>query len=110
MEKDQAAQLIAVYGGRFPSYTLHNIYEELQKMDYSEASIRMAQTTDPTIAILISVFLGQLGIDRFFIGDTMLGVLKLITCGGCGVWTIIDWFLIMGSTKEKNFNRFNKIF
>ena len=57
MEKDQAAQLIAVYGGRFPSYTLHNIYEELQKMDYSEASIRMAQTTDPTIAILISVFL-----------------------------------------------------
>lgn len=79
-------------------------------MDYSEASIRMAQTTDHTIAILISVFLGQLGIDRFFIGDTILGVLKLITCGGCGVWTIIDWFLIMGSTKEKNFTKFNKIF
>ena len=43
--------------------------------------------------------------DRFFIGDTGLGIGKLITCGGLGIWTIIDWFLIMNATREKNFER-----
>ena len=43
---------------------------------------------------------GYLGIDRFLIGDTGLGIAKLLTCGGLGVWTIIDWFLIMGATSE----------
>lgn len=71
---------------------------------------RLAQSKDPTIVLLISIFLGQFGIDRFFVGDTMMGVLKLITCGGCGIWTIIDWFLIMGVTKDKNYARFNGIF
>lgn len=66
-------------------------------------------TTKPSDP-LISIFLGQFGIDRFFVGDTMMGVLKLITCGGCGIWTIIDWFLIMGVTKDKNYARFNGIF
>ena len=86
------------------------MHTQLQNMDYSEASIRLAQSKDPTIVLLISIFLGQFGIDRFFVGDTMLGVLKLITCGGCGIWTIIDWFLIMGVAKDKNYARFNGIF
>ena len=44
--------------------------------------------------LLISFFLGQLGIDRFYLGYSALGVLKLITCGGCGVWWLIDLILI----------------
>ncbi|HIS03543.1 MAG TPA: TM2 domain-containing protein [Candidatus Pullichristensenella avicola] len=39
-----------------------------------------------TTAIILSVLLGQLGIDRFYLGYTGLGVVKLITCGGFGVW------------------------
>lgn len=57
---------------------------------------------DPTIAIILGIFLGYLGIDRFYIGDTGLGIGKLLTAGGCGVWAIIDWFLIMGATERKN--------
>jgi TM2 domain-containing membrane protein YozV len=44
--------------------------------------------------LLISIFLGWLGIDRFFLGYTGLGVLKLVTVGGCGVWSLVDTILI----------------
>lgn len=39
------------------------------------------------------------------IGDIGLGVLKLLTFGVFGIFTMIDWFLISGRTKEKNFNQ-----
>ena len=39
------------------------------------------------------------------IGDTGLGVGKLLTCGGLGIWTIVDWFLIMGRAREVNFQK-----
>ncbi len=37
--------------------------------------------------------LGCLGIDRFMRGQVGLGILKLLTAGGCGVWALIDWIM-----------------
>ena len=45
-------------------------------------------------ALLLSIFLGHFGIDRFYLGYTTLGIVKLLTFGGCGVWTLIDIILI----------------
>ena len=70
--------------------------------------IQMVQFKDPTPALLISIFAGAYGIDRFYIGDTGMGVGKLLTCGGLGIWAIVDWFLIQGATKEKNLEKFNQ--
>ena len=82
------------------------IRERLLAADESKEGILHAiQFKDPVIALVLSLLTGQLGIDRFFIGDTGLGIGKLITCGGLGIWTIIDWFLIMNATREKNFER-----
>jgi TM2 domain-containing membrane protein YozV len=45
-------------------------------------------------ALLLSIFVGWLGVDRFYLGHIGLGILKLLTGGGCGIWYLIDIILI----------------
>lgn len=51
------------------------------------------------LALVMSIIFGQLGVDRFIMGHVGLGILKLLTLGGCGVWWLIDLILI--ATKYK---------
>ena len=64
---------------------------------------------DPSAQLIISVVLGPLGIDRFLLGDTGVGVLKLLTGGCCGVLTVIDWFSTEKRTRLRNLREIEKI-
>ncbi|HPT78618.1 MAG TPA: TM2 domain-containing protein [Candidatus Atribacteria bacterium] len=89
----------------FPAEKMVYIREKLLAMDDSKFTlVSTVELKDPTTLLLISIFLGSLGIDRFMLGDVGMGILKLLTAGVCGVLTIIDWFTISKKTRELNFN------
>ncbi len=46
------------------------------------------------LCLLMSIFFGSLGVDRFIMGKVGTGILKLITAGGLGVWWLVDLILI----------------
>ena len=76
-------------------------------MDESKFALASSvELKDPTTMLLISLFLGGWGVDRFMLGDKGMGVLKLLTGGCCGILTIVDWFSVQNKTKEMNFNKF----
>lgn len=61
------------------------------------------------VALILSILVGGLGIDRFYLGYTGLGVAKLLTGGGCGVWWLIDLILIAtGKMKDAQGNELQK--
>jgi TM2 domain-containing membrane protein YozV len=57
---------------------------------------------EPVLSFVFSLYFGYLGVDRFYLGQVVLGILKLITFGGLMIWFFVDWFLIMGATRRVN--------
>ena len=90
---------------KFDAAQLPTIIEKLEAIDDNQfLTVTGVNYKDPTVMLLISIFFGELGVDRFLLGDTTNGIIKLLTLGGLGIWAIIDWFSIQQKTKQKNFD------
>lgn len=56
---------------------------------------RFDVSTNWLALLLLAIFLGEFGVDRFYTGKVGTGILKLITLGGCGIWWLIDIIMIV---------------
>lgn len=110
MDQNKVEMFIASTSGRFPPAKLMMMREQLARLDDGKLPIiQSVEYKDPTTLLIVSILIGHLGIDRFMLGETGLGIAKLLTCGGLGIWTIVDWFLIQDMTRELNFRRFAQL-
>lgn len=106
----------------FPPEQIPMIQRELEQLDeQSLNALLMTDIKNPTVALILSIFVGEFGVDRFYAGQKELGIAKLaltvisfvtlfILIGfflliGVYIWKIVDWFLIMGATRQSNFER-----
>ena len=101
MEKEKINQFIMVNGKFFPEMMIEDVKKKLESLDESKESTLMAtEWKNPTVAFIFAFFLGGLGVDRFWLGET-----GLITCAGAGIWGLIDLFTVMNRAKMYNYNK-----
>lgn len=105
MDEQRIRQLLTIYADKLPPMSMDFWVGRIQNARIDENSLQIAlnQLKDPTISLLLSILVGTVGADRFYIGDIGLGIGKLITGGGCGIWWLIDIFMIMDATRRKNY-------
>lgn len=78
--------------GSLPSDGENKTITDIRTKEVAKSGIAQQNLSikDKDILILLAALLGALGIDRFYRGQVGLGILKLITFGGCGIWAFID--------------------
>ena len=109
MEADKVDKFLLANESKFPDYEipihkLLNLPPEKETL-LENTLFENTHFRSPGIILLISIFLGVTGLDRFLIGNIGKGFGKLLTGGGLGIWYIVDWFLITGATKRYNMNK-----
>ncbi|MDE6361518.1 MAG: TM2 domain-containing protein [Clostridia bacterium] len=109
MEQQKIANFMSTYGKYFPAGKRAYIEEGLSKCPNEKYNILSTiNYKNPTTITVLSVFFGGLGVDRFMLGQTGMGILKFLTGGLFGILTIIDWFTVGKKAREWNYQEISK--
>ena len=75
------------------------------KRDEFSKTISMLNLKSPMTGLILGLFLGGLGVDRFYKGDIGLGILKIVTLGGFGIWILVDLFIVGKGIRKDNLQK-----
>lgn len=113
---NRSVMLVSSWDGKIPSEQVFNLSKSLEKADDNTLSaLAMLSLKNPIIGLMLGLFLGPFGVDRFYKGDIGLGVAKLIfTLTIIGaivsiVWAIVDLFLVYMGIKNDNFQKITQV-
>jgi TM2 domain-containing membrane protein YozV len=89
-----------------PSFRISGLKEQIIKKKIekavSKAMDKPGSGKSQIVAALLAFFIGGLGIHRFYLGYTTIGIVQLLTLGGCGIWSLIDFIrILIGDLKPK---------
>jgi TM2 domain-containing membrane protein YozV len=88
-----------------PQYQQQYGQPQYQQQQYGQPPYGnvQSQQKDWLTTLLLCIFLGWLGIHRFYTGHTVIGVIQLLTLGGCGIWVLVDFIMILtNSYRDSN--------
>lgn len=106
MKQEQVDLFLSNNADNLPADKIEELRAQLVKLPESkEGALVTLPIKNATLILILAILLGGFGVDRFMLGDTVMGVLKIITCGGCGIWCIIDWFTAKNRARQYNYNK-----
>lgn len=106
MKEQEVNMFIMANKDSLPEENLPHLRNKLLEMNEDQwANVSMISFKSPMTMLMISIFLGSLGVDRFMLGQAGAGIGKLLTVGGCGIWWLIDLFNIGNATKKYNWQK-----
>ena len=106
MDKSKVNMWLGINAENFDIQDLNLVRENLEKID--EDNLMLLQATSfqkPSTILLIAIFLGW---ERFWLEDIGLGIVKIVTCYGCGIWWLIDIFSAKKRAQKYNLEKFMK--
>lgn len=107
MDKSQVNMWLSVNAEKFNPQDLMVIKEKLEKADDDKIIVLQgAEFQKPSTILIIAILLG---LERFWLDDIGLGVLKIVTCYGCLVWWLVDIFTAKDRAKKFNLKKFMKL-
>lgn len=92
--------ILAISSNAFASFPVKRTYNdssiEIATDDNTSTAITTAVVAgdNQIVALVLCWFLGLIGVHRFYLGDTWQGIVQLLTLGGLGIWTLIDFIRI----------------
>jgi len=106
MKLELVQSFLVKNGECFATYQIPEIQKQLEAVEDSKSGAILGLSLQkPTVILIIAILLGW---DRFFLDDVGLGIVKVITCYGCGIWWLVDIFSAKKRTYEYNYRKFNE--
>ena len=104
MEKSKIDMFISMNAVNFEPQDLMVVRDKLENIDDEKfLIIQGTEFQKPDTIFLIAILLG---LERFWLDDVALGVVKVLTCYGCFIWWIVDIFSAKERAKKYNFKKF----
>lgn len=89
--------------GKFPKAQRMIIQKRCSEMpDDRLMMLQQLKLKNPTAILIVGIFFGVIGLDRFMMGSFFLGLIKMFTCGLGGILWLIDLLILPGKAREEN--------